>query len=566
MTPIAHWPLSGHANDSVGTLHGTPHGIRFTTGPSGASDTAAVFSGADSRIEVQDARTLQLGCSDFTLSAWVQCETPMRRAFGDILSKFDSELRCGLNLNVSGGSAAYGSNSDARHVHFGIDDGYLGPWQERGRPGTGNPLVSCLTVFEGNLYAGVSDANKLEDTAKVYRFDAESGWTDCGRLGDDLDSVSVMSMLVHNGHLYAGTGIWDWGRAQEARESDPPFALTRVFRYEGGITWRDLGQVGRGHRVFSMASFDGHLYAALDRGDARCFKLVEDEAGEASWEVCGHLDEKDNFMCLMPHDGVLYGASFFALYKYECGRTWTCLGRDPFGVSQIHSLQVYEGKLWIGSWPQGYVLRYEGDGVFTNTGRLGLATDKPGVAPINEINALGVHNGKLYAGVLPKGQVFRYESDGHWTLLGSLASRADWDPKVCPSWMRVLTLSTHAGELFACTGASQARTQDIDPDQTAGRVLSCQAGIVASHEHDLGNAWTHLAAIRSGREISLYVNGVLAQQSTAPPGHHFYLGNAAPLLIGSGPQSSFAGAISDVRLYDSALNSDQIQKLSTVSG
>lgn len=555
---IAHWPLAGHANDNCSFHHGELRNVAWTEGPTGVPNTAAQFNGKDSRIEVADAPELQLGGDEFSISAWIKCAKPMRGAFGDVLSKFDAERRCGLNLWVSGGSASYNALGDARHVHAGIDDGYSSAWNECGRPGEGNPLVSNLTVYEGELYAGTSDASSPQEACKVFRWDGCDGWIDCGRVGDDLDCLSVFSMIVHDGHLYAGTGIWDWGKVEVLRDAKPPQAITRVFRYEGGTTWRDMGQVGSGQRLTCLASFEGVLYAALDAGGGgKCYKLQGEE-----WIYAGQLPG-GNFGCMMPVGEVLYGTSPDAVYRYDGGTQWTCIGENLFGVEQIHSLQVFDSKLIVGTWPDGYVLRLEDDGQWTNTGKAGLDTGKPGVAMINEINALGIHNGKLYAGVLPKAQVYRYECDGHWTLLGSLASRADWNPDVLPSWMRVMTLTTHKGKLFACTGTCQARHEDLDSDATAGRVLSCEIGAATSHEFDIGDEWTHITFVRSQRELRLYVNGELSQRTPLPPRHHFHLGNAQPLLIGAGAQSSFDGAISDVRLYGAAIDISQVKELAS---
>lgn len=554
---IAHWPLHGTTNDACSKHHGIAKNVAWTTGPGGRPDTAAAFNGIDSLIEVADAPELQLSGGDFSVAAWVRCAKPMRGAFSDILSKFDTHRRCGLTLCVSGGSAGYNSFGDARHVHAGIDDGYLSPWQDLGNPAMDNPLIPCLTVYQGELYAGVSDAARPEDAGKIYRWGGGTKWIDCGRLGTNPHHLSAMSMIVHDGHLYAGTGMWDWGRAEEARRANPPINITRVYRYEGGTTWRDLGAVGKAQRVLCLASFQGALYAGLDRGDqGRCFRLEKD-----TWVDVGVLDDRDNFECLMPFGGVLYGASHFAIYRYEGGQKWTCIGRRPSGISQIHSLQVYAGALWAGTWPQGYILRYEGGDTWTNTGLVGIGTDQPGVAQINEVNSLGVHNGKLYAGVLPKAQVYRYERDGVWTLLDNLATHPDWDPAICPSWTRVLTLTTHKGMLFACTGASQARAQDVDADHTVGRVMATQTGVVASHEQDIGDAWTHLAVVRTIKDIKLYINGQLAHRALAPKRRYFDLGNAMPLTIGRGTQGTFDGAISDVRLYSNALTAGQVGKL-----
>ena len=98
------------------------------------------------------------------------------------------------------------------------------------------------------------------------------------------------------------------------------------------------------------------------------------------------------------------------------------IGQGPFGITQIHCMQVARGKLHVGSWPQGYVLRHEGDGKWTNVGRLGLP---PGEREINEINDLTVHNGKLFLNY-NKSVKTNWEKD----IPGNVAkSDANW-PKV----------------------------------------------------------------------------------------------------------------------------------------
>ena len=84
---------------------------------------------------------------------------------------------------------------------------------------------------------------------------------------------------------------------------------------------------------------------------------------------------------------------------------------------------------------------------------------------------------------------------------------------------------------------------------------------MVSHEHDLGGDWTHLVAVRKSAQLLLYVNGRLAGTAPAPAGHGFDLSNTRPLWIGSGAQSSFDGAIADVRLYGVALDEPAIAQM-----
>lgn len=550
---MAHWPLNGNTHDIAGGHAGTAYEIRFVEGPSQSSG-AARFGGGRSRIEVPAAPGLMLGGSDFSISAWIRCPAAMSGNFGEIMGKFHGPSRCGFTLHVAGSSPGYNAMCDTRHVHFGIDDAYLSPWLDCGKPWESNGLVTDLVVYEGDLYAGISDASDPRDAARVFKWKGGVEWEDCGRLGDDPGHLSVMSMLAHNGRLYAGTGVWDWGRAEQKDENFTA-ALSRVFVYEGGRKWRDLGRVGEGVRVLSLASFGGALYAGLDRaGGGHVYRLD----GER-WIDCGSLNG-DNVENLMPMDGVLYGATHGVIYRMQGPKSWRLIGDHPHSIIQIHSMRAYGGRLYIGTWPQGYVLRHEGNTDWSVVGRLGLPSGT-GMRDINEINDLTVHNGKLYAGVLPKSQVYRFEEDGHWTLIDNLATRPDWAQNNITTWGRVTCMASFQGRLFAGTGVCQARSIDCDSDGNQGRVLSCQAGVMASYERDIGSDWTHVAAVRKREEICLYINGLLAARAKLPDRRSFDLCNPEPLLIGNGPQGPFAGELSDIRLYDRALSEPEIGAL-----
>jgi hypothetical protein len=550
---MGHWPLQENASDVTGKHHGVAHQVTFVDGPGGSTTAAAQFNGPSSLIEVPAANDLQLANKDFSITTWVRCDTPMRGVFGEALSKFDPNSRCGFNLQVAGSTAGYSAMSDSRHIHFGIDDGYIGPWTDCGKPWPSNSLVSALVAYEGELYASIADADDPMDAARVFRWVGETEWEDCGRLGNDSGHLSVQSMIVHDGRLYAGTGVWDWVRA--SGDGFEP-ALSRVFVYEGGRKWRDLGPVGTSVRVLSLASFNGDLYAGLDRvGGGHCFKY-----DGQSWTDCGAPDG-DNFENLFPVDGVLYGATHRNHYRYDGGQSWTCLSREPHGITQTHAFQTYQGKLWAGTWPQGYVLRWEGS-EWANTGRLGIPEGDH--QEINEINNLIVYNGKLYAGVIPKAQVWRYETEGHWTLMNSLASRPDYTVEEIASWCRVPTMTAYRGRLFAGTGSCISRAIDVDPDHTLGRVYAIELGQTVSHDHDIGTGWTHVTAIRLGRELQLYVNGEHVATSQAPDSHTFDLTNPRPLTIGAGPQGTFAGCIADLRLYNGVLNDNQVKAIASL--
>lgn len=550
LVPIAHWPLATDARDHAGRHHGRSTGVRFE---SVAGRAAAAFDGRDSRIVLPDRAALRLGERPFTLSFWVRLPDGVTGVRGDVVSKFDARRRRGLTARVAGSSPGYNSVSDVRSLHVGIDDGLLGEWTDHGKPWPSNTLISTLTVYNGELYTGIADALPSERTPAVFRLRGVRDWESCGRLDVDPRTRSVMSLIVHQGTLYAGTGTWDWDKSI-AGNCGP----THVFRYEGGTAWHDCGQFGSGVRVLSLASFEGGLYAGDDRG------MVHRMDGDGAWTCCGQLGAHDRVNAMMVHQGRLYGAPHGAIFRYDGGTEWTCVGGAPdrrdglFDENQTHTLQVYRGHLWAGMWPQGKVLRCEGEpGQWTDTGQLGIST---AVHRINEVNDLTVYNGKLYAGVIPLGEVYRYEADGEWTRVARLVHNEEMRPTDIYSWNRVPSMAVFRGRLFAGTSTCHG-IASAEPHPEVGRVYSIEAGRNASFDGDLGTQWRHVAVVREVERLRLCVDGRAAAASAPWGGRPLDLATEEPLLIGAGEQGPLHGWLSDVRLYDQAVDEPAIAAL-----
>jgi hypothetical protein len=538
MKPIAHWPLTRDASDAGGVHHGVAQNVVFR-------DNAAIFNGVDSCITVPDHPALRLGTRPFTLTARLKLEPRLTSVYGDVISKFDPARRKGFSIRIGSSSPGYSSISDVRSVYAGIDDAKLGDWQDHGKPWPSNTLISTLTVFRGNLYTGIADALTGESAPAIFRFRGGSEWEFCGRLDVDPLTRSVMAMIVHEGNLYAGTGTWDWDKSLNGI-----CGPTHVFRYEGGTRWHDCGQFGTGKRVLSLASFDGTLYAGDDRG------MVHRLDDNGQWTFCGQLGSHDRVNAMMVFRGRLYGAPHGAIFRYEGGTQWTCVGGAPdrrdamFDENQTHALQVYDSHLWAGMWPQGKVLRYEGGenpGRWTDTGQLGIGTD---VVRINEINDLTVYNGKLFAGVIPLGEVYRYESDRHWTRIARVVHNDAFDERDIRTWNRVPCMAVFQGRLFAgtstCHGNASAR-----PHPQVGRVYSIETGRNVAFDDDLGAGWHQVTFVRDETELRLFIDGKLVSRSATFVAGDIDLTNTLPLRLGVGPQNHFTGALRDVRLYDS---------------
>ena len=530
---IGHWKLAGDVRDSSGNEnHGEPHGVDLSApGWDGGPNTSAGFDGRGSVITVPDSPSLRLGSGDFTITARVHLDQQVDDAIGDIAGKYDPGTRRGFNFNIKRHSGVTSSHSNDRNLHFGIDSGILDEaWTDCGRPGNA-VLVSGIAVHDGDLFVATFETGGHE-TGHVYRYAGGSEWIDCGPLDD---SNAVMSLAVYDGKLYAGTGRLK-PRGSLLPDSPNLNEGGKVFRYEGGTEWVDCGKLG-GERgpfaeythdaVHCLLVFKGKLYA-LPSYTQGLFRYE----GGTTWTDCGSPGSR--LISMTAYRGDLYalenGNGVVVRYEGDQNsKRWTRCGKLP-GVTQSYSFAVHEGRLYVGTWPEGKVFRYEGGDEWTDTGRLGSEMEVMGMA---------VHNGKLYAGTLPTSEVYRYDGDAAWTLTGGL----DTTPDV--TYRRAWTAAVYDGKLFYGTLPS-------------GRVYSMEAGKSTTYDYALGDGWRRLAAVRNGSEPNLYVDGRLVSRSSAFDPAHYHIDNERPLKIGFGAHDYFHGRISDLRLYRRALTPEEI--------
>ncbi|MBI2827111.1 MAG: hypothetical protein HYX69_20770 [Planctomycetia bacterium] len=540
---VGYWKLQGDCRDYSGQdHHGTNNNVDLTT---------STFDGRSGHVTVPDAPQFHFGSGDFSISAQVSTDQEIDDAIGDILTKFDPEQRRGFNFTINASAGGYNSQSNVRHPFFGVDNASVGQWTDCGRPNAKTHISDALTVFEGDLYAGTTDALDEADWAHVYRFKGGQEWEDCGRVGKGR-TRGVYSLVVHDDTLHAATSA-DHGPGEP---KDKRFDYGRVYRYRGGRNWEDLGQPGEQYRMNCLASFRGKLYVCgFNSGQVPGFCYVYQ--GGRRWDVCGEFDGRPHTMAV--HDGRLYAAyPKGEVYAYD-GQTWENLG-NPLGsfdeCNQIHSLGVHNGELYIGSWPKGKVAVLR-QGKWVDLGRLGDAT---------EIVALTVYNGSFYAGSIPRAEVFRLDGDAKWTSIRRLFDPPGFEPapvgrivKAVQDWTRASSLTGYQGKLFVST-ATCYRTM-IDPplpDEIRGKVYSFATGAAVSYDRDLGPGWKHLVASRVGRDLNLHIDGQLVASSKTD-GNPIDVSNESPLQIGFGPQSHFHGKIREVRLYNRALDKDEIQ-------
>jgi hypothetical protein len=152
-----------------------------------------------------------------------------------------------------------------------------------------------------------------------------------------------------------------------------------------------------------------------------------------------------------------------------------------------------------------------------------------------------VHNGRLMAGTLPSADVYEYQGEKTWKRLAQL----DATPDV--RYRRAWTMVEHQGRVFCSTLPS-------------GHVYAFAAGSGLAWERQFPEGWHHVAAVKTDRELKLFVDGKLVSAQSLS-GADYNLSSDVPVHIGKGANDSFNGRLRDVRLYRRALSEDEIRML-----
>jgi hypothetical protein len=254
-----------------------------------------------------------------------------------------------------------------------------------------------------------------------------SEWSDCGRPGN---AVCAFSLAAFNGTLYAGTC--------EAGKNE----TGHVYRLNGTNQWIDCGSPDSSNSVMALAEFNGNLYAGTGKYRLAGSSLSESEnphnggrifrlEGDCEWKLCGQLPETEAVGGMIVYRGALYASSLYrpaGFFRYDGDKGWTDCG-TPDG-KRVVALGVYNGYIYATSYDGGYVYRYDGTS-WTSCGQLGDNT---------QTYSFAVYYGRLYVGTWPSGRVYRFEDIDHWTDIGRLGSE-----------LEVMGMMVHNGRLIAGT-------------------------------------------------------------------------------------------------------------------
>lgn len=547
---IGHWKLQGDCRDHSGHgNHGVNHGVQLDGG---------VFDGQRAYIEVPARNSLKLGTGDFTICAHVYTEEQPNDVIGDVLDMYDPAARRGITLSINSSAGGFQSQGSDRHVYFGIDNAHLSDWRDCGRPSEASNYISeSMTVYRGKLYAATTGGKTQADWGHVYRYEGGDKWVDCGQLGNGR-AQGVGPMIVHEGDLYAVTWTVDWTRVRE-----DGFDPGRVYRYLGGTAWEECGQPSDSRTLNCIASYRGKLFAGGGPDTWGVFTQDVDH----KWKPSIVFEKSGPRRCF-PHSMAVFNGKLFTGYPVAYafdGQEWKYVGQ-PFDYDnaglQLYCFAPHQGRLCVGSWPEGKVAVYEGGEKWHEIGRVGVDG--------TEVNGLVVYNGKLYGGSMPRAEVCRYDGDTKWTSLKRFYSPEGWQPgipyksnrKQVNEWVRLTSLTIYNGRLFASTGSCTSSVLDA-PCDIRGKVFSTEAGKCASYDDDLGPGWKHLVAVRQKGQLKLIVDGTLVASSSSFEPAEYDVSTDQPLRIGLGQTDYFAGRITDVRVYNRALDVAEIHRLAT---
>ena len=523
---IAHWDLDHNGQDKSGNGHHlVNHNVKF-------SDAAAAqFNGVDSWLELRPQDVPNFWKNGFTISAWINTEQRLQDVIGDVLSCYNLTTRTGVNLSMMNYAGITNAQSNHRNVFFGVDDGgEISAWKNCGRPGN-SQYVRSLVVFGGDLYASTWEPG-ITDRGHVYRYAGKQKWVDCGA---PSQANCISAMAVHDGHLYVGSELYSGGGSSLPLSENENHGGT-VYRYDGGSKWTSMGRVADVRAISALTEFNGQLYAGTGstgawRDTPRTRGMYRFD-GPHEWVDCGCPDLR--VVHLGVHNGHLYGLSYDAggFFEYQGGTDWKRLGPIP-KTTQAYSMVVYQGAIHVGTWPTGSVYRLDGAQQWTFRGRLGEE---------KEVMGISVYNGQLFAGTLPFADVYRYQGGTRWTTTG----RLDDTPDV--KYRRAWSMAVFDGKLYCGVLPS-------------GKVMSLEVGKSVSHDRALPSGWQHLTAVRRESKLQLFINGKLVSSGGEFDKSRFQKPSGAALRIGFGQHDFFNGQMKDVRIYDRALETQEIRRL-----
>lgn len=522
---VGHWRFQDGVENSANAASQTETDVTIASDPElpHGMKSCAEFNGVSSKITVDKLNLLDENHS-FSVASWVKLDDGGDDVPGDIVSQFDATTRTGFQFGIYTHGGVTNSQSNTRQLHFGMDaETTVTEFTDHGQLGNA-VYVFALCVHNEKLYAATCHTGANE-RGRVFRYEDGNRWTD---LGSPDAANAISAMTVYDGHLFVASSKYRLAGSSLSESENPAFG-GKVFRLGADDTWISCGQLSpETEAVSSLIEFKGQLYAGSLYKPAGFFRYD----GGTQWTPL-ETPEGKRVEALTVFNCALFATSYDegAVFKFD-GLAWSRVGTIP-DATQTYGFAVYDGSLFVSEWPKAHVFRYRGGTNWIDAGRLGEEL---------ETMPLIVYNGKMYGGTLPMAEVHRYEGGKSWTRI----AQVDHTPDV--RYRRAWSMAVYKGRLFVGTLPS-------------GRVLSMEAGCNATWDRVFPSGWHHVAAVRDQQSLRVYVDGRVVSESNVSPTASLKFSTTTPLQIGFGAQDFFKGRLADLRVYRGALTADDVTKL-----
>lgn len=336
-------------------------------------------------------------------------------------------------------------------------------------------------------YVTTSQANYRQLTFGIDD-NYQSEWEDVGKPGNALLAFSLADF---EGNLYAGT-------CEPGGEE-----AGRVYRYDGAQRWIDSGNPDNSNSVMAMAEFQNDLYVGTGHYQLGGSSLPDSEnqnpggrifryEGTDQWVFCGQLPGVTTIGGMVVYKGHLYASSLYSpgFFRYNGGEEWIDCG-TPSG-KRVVALCVFNDFLYATSYDNGNVYRYDGES-WEDCGPVGDNTQTYSFIP---------YKGELHVATWPSGRVYRFKGVNQWEDIGRLGEELEVMGMIVQNG-RFIGGTLPLAEIYSYEGdTTWVRMEQLDktPDVRYRRVW-------AMAEHD-GKVFSstlpsgHIFAFESGKSTS----------------------------------------------------------------
>jgi hypothetical protein len=204
---VGYWPFNGNANDASGKRnHGIVNGAILTRDRNGVANNAYSFNGSNQKITVNDNDVLSFPSGIFTLSAWVNVNSPVLDC--NILCKYDIttnfEYNMGINstnMMIGGQALSLGGNGNsgaATSVHQYINNWHYFTYVSNSGNGT-KLFVDGVQIATGTFNTSSPMGN---GTGSLY-FGMGGGWNQQNYFKGSIDDIAIYKRALTEQEIIA---------------------------------------------------------------------------------------------------------------------------------------------------------------------------------------------------------------------------------------------------------------------------------------------------------------------------------------------------------------------------